>query len=177
MSGRTVLLVVDVQELITNSRLYDSDRFMDSLRKLIDTARSSGTEVIYIRHDDGAGAVLTRGADGYEISPEVCPAEGEKVFDKTVNSPFRESGLLEYLRSKGTERIIVTGLQTEYCIDATVKCGFEHGFEVIVPEHCNTTTDNAYMTGEQTYKYYNEFIWKNRYAESVTAEEAAAIME
>lgn len=173
----TVLLVIDVQELIANGSLYMYSRFMDSLKMLIDKARKSGTEVIYVRHDDGEGAALTKGKDGYDICSEIRPAEGERIFDKTVNSPFRGSGLLEYLRSMGTERIIVAGLQTEYCIDATVKCGFEHGFEVIVPAFCNTTADNEHMTGEQTYRYYNEFIWKNRYAKCITAADAAALME
>ena len=36
--------------------------------------------------------------------------------------------------------MIVVGLQTEYCIDAAVKCGFEHGFEIIVPKESNSTS-------------------------------------
>ena len=94
-----------------------------------------------------------------------------------MNSPFRDSGLLEYLASQKVEKIIIAGLQTEYCIDATVKCGFEHGFEVIVPEHCNSTFDNDFMTGEQSYKYYNEFIWKNRYASCVSMDEAVRMIQ
>ena len=46
--------------------------------------------------------------------------------------------------------MIVVGLQTEYCIDAAVKCGFEHGFEIIVPKESNSTFDNAYMSAEET---------------------------
>ena len=60
---------------------------------------------------------------------------------------------------------------------AAVKCGFERGFEIIVPEYCNSTTDNEYMTGEQTYRYYNEFIWKNRYATCVSMAEAIDIIQ
>lgn len=72
---------------------------------------------------------------------------------------------------KGEQDIIVTGLQTDYCIDATVKCGFEHGFHVIVPATVNSTVDNAFMTAEQSYQYYNEFIWKRRYAECISFSE------
>lgn len=175
--AKIVLLVVDVQELITNERLYMYRRFMDNMKMLISQARKNGVEVIYVRHDDGEGTPLTKGTAGYDICGEISPDNGERIFDKCVNSSFRESGLLEYLRSMETERIIVTGLQTEYCIDAAVKCGFEHGFEVIVPAFCNTTVDNEHMTAEQTYRYYNEFIWKNRYARCMTAEEAAGLME
>ena len=176
MSG-TVLLVVDVQKLITNEKIYAYDRFIGNVRKLIEVSRKNGVEVIYVRHDDGEGQPLSKGNDGYDIHEDFAPEAGEKVFDKSVNSPFRDTGLTEYLRSKGVRRLIVTGLQTEYCIDATVKCGFEHGFEMIVPEYCNTTTDNEYMTAEQTYRYYNEFIWKNRYAHCIGIEEAIVIIQ
>lgn len=59
---------------------------------------------------------------------------------------------------KNIHTVAVVGLQTDYCIDATIKCGFEHGFKVIVPKNVNSTFDNAFMTGEQSYKYYNEFM-------------------
>ena len=42
---------------------------------------------------------------------------------------------------------------------------------MIVPANTNSTVDNAFMTGEQSYKYYNEFIWKGRYAECISVEE------
>lgn len=168
----TALLVVDVQELITINVLYNFYVFRDSLIKLIDEARNSGVEVIYVRHDAGAGTPLSKGNPGYDVADCVAPKAGEKIFDKNVNSPFRDSGLLEYLRSNGVKKLMVTGLQTDYCIDATVKCGSDHGFEIIVPENCNTTFSNNYMTGEQTYHYYNDFMWKNRYAKCVTLSEA-----
>ncbi len=73
----------------------------------------------------------------------------EKIYDKTVNSPFRDTGLLEYLTGKQIKQIIVAGLQTDYCIDATVKCGFEHGFRMVVPEETNSTFDNQSMSAKK----------------------------
>ena len=35
------------------------------------------------------------------------------------------------LREKGENDIIIVGLQTDFCIDATIKCGFEHGFHIL----------------------------------------------
>lgn len=166
-----VLLVVDTQKLITNERLYQFETFVSHEKELIKKAREKGIEVIYIRHDDGPGEELTKGTEGFEIYDEFQPMQGEKIYDKCVNSSFRGTGLLEYLKEKGEQDIIVTGLQTDYCIDATVKCGFEHGFHVIVPATVNSTVDNAFMTAEQSYQYYNEFIWKRRYAECISFSE------
>ena len=59
-----VLLVIDTQKLITNTDLYHYDIFVSNVKKLIKTARETHTEIIYVRHDDGAGRALTRGTGG-----------------------------------------------------------------------------------------------------------------
>lgn len=71
---------------------------------------------------------------------------------------------------------MIIGLQTNYCIDATVKSAFERGYTVIIPEGANTTFDNDYMTGETTVRYYNEDIWEEL-VESVSLEEALEMLE
>ena len=171
-----VLLIVDAQGLITNESLYKFELFVSRVKELIAQARERGIEVIYVRHDDGEGKPLTPGAEGYDIYDAFQPKGDELIFDKKVNSPFLGTGLLEYLKSKGETTIIVAGLQTDYCIDATVKCGFEHGFKMIVPAHANSTVDNQYMSAEMTYQYYNEFMWNGRYAQCVSFEETLELM-
>lgn len=84
---------------------------------------------------------------------------------------------MEYLNEKQEKQIIVAGLQTDYCIDATVKCGFEHGFHVIIPQHANSTFDNKYMSAEQTYHYYNDFMWNKRYASCLSMQEVMEMMQ
>ena len=171
-----VLLVVDAQKAITNSRLYHFELFEANIIQLIDSARKSGVEVIFVRHDDGVGNPLTKGNDGFEIYEKFQPMENERIFDKTVNSAFKNTGLTEYLKEKGENTVIIVGLQTEYCIDATIKAGFERGFGIIVPANCNSTFDNDYMTAELTYNYYNNFIWNKRYAECISFEETLKML-
>ncbi|MBQ7958206.1 MAG: cysteine hydrolase [Oscillospiraceae bacterium] len=171
-----VLLVVDTQKAIINEKLYESDLFEKRVSELINKARSNGIEVIFVRHDDGIGCELSKGNEGFEIYEDFKPENNELIFDKTVNSSFKNTGLLEYLKEKNEDTVIVVGLQTDYCIDATIKAGFEHGFKMIVPENTNSTFDNQYMTAEETYKYYNEFIWNKRYAECVSFEKTIEMM-
>jgi len=166
-----ILLVVDTQKLITNEKLYNFQVFVSNVEKIIDTARKNNIEVIYVRHDDGPESELTKGSNGFEIYEKFKPSNEDKIFDKQVNSAFKETGLLEYLIRKGERDIIIVGLQTDYCIDATIKCGFEHGFNMIVPAYANTTIDNKFISAEQTYKYYNEFMWNGRYAGCISLDE------
>ena len=172
-----ILLVVDTQKAITNNALYQFELFESRVKALINQARQNGIEVVYVRHDDGAGNELTKGNVSFEIYDGFKPIDGEIIFNKNVNSAFRDTGLIEYLRQKEESTIIIVGLQTDYCIDATIKAGFEHGFKMIAPANTNSTVDNQYMSAEQTYRYYNEFIWNNRYAECFSFEKTLELMK
>ena len=37
--------------------------------------------------------------------------------------------------------------------------------------------DNVYMTGEQSYHYYNEFLWPDRYADRVPMDKALELLK
>lgn len=165
-----VLLVVDAQTALISDKLYHRDQFVRNVRALISAARANGIKIIFIRHDDGAKSTLTRGNPGFEIYSEFVPMHGEMILDKSVNSPFRDTGLTDFLHGIGGNEIIVCGLQTDYCIDAAVKCGFEHGFHMIVARDANSTFDNDFLTAEQTVRYYNDFIWNGRYAECISTD-------
>ncbi len=167
-----VLLVIDVQQGITDERLYGFQQFKENLKSLIDASRKSGVEVVYVRHDDGPGSGFSMGDADFEIYDGIAPESGEKIFDKKVNSAFHEStGLDLYLKSRNVKRVIAVGLQTDYCIDATVKSGFEKGYEMIVPQYCNSTRSNPYMDAQTAYEFYNLNMWPERYATCPTVSE------
>ena len=88
-----------------------------------------------------------------------------------MTNPFCGTGLREYIEDINEDTIVIVGLLTNFCMDATIKSAFEMGLKVIVPQGTNTTFDNPYMDKETTYRYYNEFIWPNKFAECITVEE------
>lgn len=163
-----VLLVIDTQNLVVTPNLYAFDTFVHHVKTLIATARTNHIEVIYVRHEDEA---LIKGTEGHEIYDAFKPMPDEMIFDKKVNSAFKETGLVEYLHRKNENDIILCGADTDYCIDASIKCGFEHNFHIIVPAYANSTYDNEFMTGEKSYAYYNQHMWNGRYAECISLEE------
>ena len=172
-----VLLVVDTQKGITDDRLYNFESLRTNIKRLIYEARNHHVEIIYIRHDDGPGTGISLGDDEFEIFEEFAPKGQERIFDKTVNSAFDDStGLVKYLAEKKEKKIMVVGLQTNFCIDATIKSGFEHGYEMIVPENANSTFDNEYMRKDICYHYYNDYIWPKRYAECISMESAIGML-
>lgn len=173
-----VLLVIDTQKGITDGRLYGFEALRANIKTLIAQARKSGAEVIYVRHDDGPGTGFSVGDDEFQIYEEFAPREGERIFDKVVNSALHPSvGLSKYLADKGEKQLMVVGLQTDFCIDATIKSGFDLGYEMIVPERTNSTFDNAYLGQRTAYHYFNEYVWPNRYARCVSMIEALALLK
>ena len=172
------LLVVDTQKGITDNRLFAFEKIVSNIKELIATARANGDEVIFVQHDDGPGSGFSVGDVDYEIYDEFTPLEGEKIFTKTVNSSLHPStGLLPYLNDRQVKELMIVGLQTNFCIDATIKSAFEHGFRVYVPEYTNSTFDNDYMKAETCYRYYNEFMWPVRFARCITMDEAKELLK
>lgn len=170
-----ILLVIDVQKALVDEDLYAYETFVDSVVRLVDAARKNGVEVVFVQHDAGAGSGLSIGDEGFEIIDEIKPEAGEMVFVKTVNSCFGNKDFKAYMEQQTDRRLMIVGLQTNYCIDATVKSAFERGFEVIIPEGTNSTFDNNYMNAETTVRYYNEDVWEE-IVDSVTLEEAIDLM-
>ena len=170
-----ILLVVDMQKGIVDEELYDYENFMNRTVTLIDAARKNNVEVIFVQYDAGEDSGLSVGDEDFEIIDEIRPKEGEKVFVKKINSCFGNKDFREYMEKQEDKRLMIIGLQTNYCIDATVKSAFERGFEVIIPEGTNTTFDNDYMTGETTVRYYNDDVWEE-IVDSVTLEEALEML-
>lgn len=166
-----VLIVLDTQIWLTNAELYCFDKFINDTKTVIEAARENGVEVIYVQHDNGQGSEFSVGDNGFEIYREFYPKEGEKRYVKTVSSAFCGTGLKEYLETKGEDTVVIVGLLTNFCVDATVKSAFEMGLKVIIPEGTNSTYDNPYMDKEKTYKYYNEFMWPERFAECISVDE------
>lgn len=161
--GNTALLVVDVQNAMVEDKPYEVELVIANIKRLVDECRKNSIEVIYVQHSEGPGEPLEEGSLGWDIYSEIGPMPGERVFCKHFNSAFKETGLKQYLEEKGIERLVLTGMQTEYCIDTSCRVAFEYGFKLIIPEMTNTTYDNDSMTARQIYEYHNWRIFKNRF--------------
>ena len=173
-----ILLVIDTQKGITDNRLYEFEKVTANIKKLISVARAHGRKVVFVQHDDGPGTGFSVGDEDFEIYDEFAPLDSEPIFIKTVNSALHPSvGLIDMLKESGEKTVITVGLQTNYCIDATIKTGFDNGLEMIVPEYTNSTFDSPYMDKETCYKYYNECMWPERFAKCVSMDEAVKMLE
>ena len=170
------LIVVDMQKALMDDELYNRTGLTENLVKLIGAARENHIEVIYVQHDAGPDTGFSVGDEDFEIADEVAPREEEKTFVKKISSCFGNTDFAAYLEEAKEDTLMIVGLQTNFCIDATVKSAFERGYRVIIPEGTNSTFDNPYMSGETTCAYYFNEVWPDLFAECVSLDEAMALL-
>ncbi len=96
--------------------------------------REAGQPVAHVRHvwDEPEAEFMVPGSKGAEIHPDVSPLDGESVFAKESPNSFLGTGLEEQLRTWEAGEIVVCGMMTSLCVDATVRAGSDLGFEVTV---------------------------------------------
>lgn len=158
------LVVIDVQQALVDAHPASEERFVAAVGALVEAFRGDGVPVLYVRHDGGTGDELERGSDGWHVHRAVRPLGGETVVDKRFNSAFRQTELHAVLQSLGAKRLVMCGMQTEFCFDASVKVAFELGYEVTVPREAVTTFDSDFATGSALTAYFEDKIWDGRYA-------------
>ena len=112
------LLVVDVQrELVAALEPARRAEFLRTLSGLLARARAGNVPVVYVRHQDTG--LLAPGTDGWQIADEIAPRTTDPIVEKRYPDAFRDTDLAAVLDRLGADRIVVCGMQTEFCIDAT----------------------------------------------------------
>ncbi|SHI22647.1 Nicotinamidase-related amidase [Sporobacter termitidis DSM 10068] len=165
------LIVIDMQTALIEEHPYNEAAVIENIKNLLGACRAKKIPVIHVQHDGGAGDALEHGGKGWEIWSALAPMPGEKIFEKQYNSAFRNTGLHDYLKTLPAKNIILCGMQTEYCIDASCKVAFEYGYNVTVPRAAATTFDSAFASGKALSEYYEDRIWNNRYARVIPMEQ------
>jgi len=67
-----------------------------------------------------------------EIHPTIVPKEEDVMIKKETPDAFHKTTLHQKLKSKGIEKLVIAGLQTEYCIDTTCRRAYSLGYEVVL---------------------------------------------
>jgi nicotinamidase-related amidase len=146
----TALILVDIQnDYFPGGRmeLEGSPESGIQANRLLNVFRHQNLPVIHIQHiSTRAGATFfLPDTDGVEIHPLVKPIAGEFVFQKHFPNSFRETSLLKHLQQLNIKKLIITGMMTHMCIDATTRAAFDFGFECIVAHNACATRNLKYL--------------------------------
>jgi nicotinamidase-related amidase len=156
----TALVVIDVQQgmFAPPSSPYRPEATIAAIRALQDRARAAGIPLLHVQHDGGPGHPLARGSVGFPIHPQVAPRPGEDVVVKNQCDAFLGTGLDARLRAQGIGRLVIAGMQTEFCIDTTTRAAFAHGFKVVLAADAHTTFDSPVLKAADIVAHHNQVL-------------------
>jgi nicotinamidase-related amidase len=121
--------------------LADSDNACRNAAKILHDFRAKALPVIYIQHIalNPTATFFLPDTKGAEIHPSLEPLEQDKVIVKHYPNSFRATDLLDYLITKNITELVICGMMTHMCVDATVRAAKDSGFNVtVIGDACAT---------------------------------------
>ncbi|MBN6889506.1 nicotinamidase-related amidase [Cytobacillus horneckiae] len=157
---KTALLVIDVQNDMfqEGAAVYNGELLLEKITHLLDQARSTHTPVFYVQHKEGEGTPLAYGTESWAIHPQVLPSVEDIIIHKKTPDSFHETSLDEELKKQGIQHLILTGIQTEVCVDTTCRRAFSLGYKVTVVSDGHSTWNSAELTAKEIIHHHNQVL-------------------
>jgi nicotinamidase-related amidase len=140
----TALLIIDIQnDYFPGGRmeLEGSDAAAQKAGKVLEKFRRDGLPVFHVRHlsTRPGSTFFLPGTPGAEIHSAVSPKAGETVVEKNFPNSFRNTDLGEKLEAHGVKNLVVAGMMTHMCVDASVRQAADLGYKVtLLADACAT---------------------------------------
>ncbi len=133
----TALLIIDIQNDYFPGGKNPLVNPLEAAKKayeLLQCFRESGGRHVHIQHIElePDAPFFRKGDRGSDIHDSVAHFEGEPIVYKHEPNSFLNTNLLELLKSWEVERVVITGMMTHMCVDATARAASDLGFQVIV---------------------------------------------
>ena len=150
---KTALLIIDIQNDYFPGGKGELVNPLEAAKKayqLLKCFREHRQPTVHIQHvSTRPGAtIFLPGSEGTHIHDAVAHFEGEPLVQKHFPNSFRDTNLLDLLKSWEIERVIVCGMMTHMCVDATARAAVDHGFQLVVASDACAT--KALVFGETT---------------------------
>lgn len=150
------------------------DKVIPGIQRLLDHFRKNGSPVVFTavgteirdgsdlacwaRALDDAGMNLlgTRihppvGDPSWQIDPALEPRKEEIVLNKRSAGTFATTDLAELLRSRGVDRVVITGVVTDVCVSTTAREAADRNFKVVVvSDACTTFSEHLHQANLET---------------------------
>jgi nicotinamidase-related amidase len=151
--AESALLIIDIQNDYFPGgamTLEGAEAAGQNAAKLLAAFRARHLPVFHMQHlsvRPGATFFIP-GTPGAEIHPSLAPAANEKVLEKNYPNSFRETALETRLEAAGTRHLVIAGMMTQMCVDATVRQAFDLGYRITLAADACATRDQSF--GGQT---------------------------
>ena len=153
----TALLIIDVQQALCagEDECFEINRVIENINHLSIRARIAGVPVVFIQHEETDGPLVHNSA-GWQLA-EGLETEPEDIrVRKTTPDSFYQTHLQNLLQKEEIERLIICGLQTDYCVNATVRQALKLGYDVVLAADAHSTVDNGSLSAEEIIAEHNK---------------------
>jgi len=159
---KRALLVIDVQNAMihVDEPVYHASETIENIQKIIKKARLSNIPVIYIQHNE-LGSEFEYGKVTWQIANEVKPYEDDVLIHKTSPDSFKKTSLKQVLDSLMIKDLVVVGMQTDYCINATSLNALKLGYNVTIIKDAHSTWGVRNLTAEMIIEKHHK-LWLNK---------------
>jgi nicotinamidase-related amidase len=146
---KTALLLIDIQNDYFPGGKMELEGSVEAAKKaneLLQCFRDHSLPTVHIQHvsQKPDATFLIPGDRGTDINDITAHYEGEPLIQKHYPNSFRETNLLDLLKEWEIERVIITGMMTHMCVDATARAAADLGFKVIIAEDACATRALTY---------------------------------
>lgn len=146
MNHKTALIIIDLQmDYYEGGKctLSKVDEATKNARLLLDKFRVEQLPIFHVQHIFASEEAPFFGPNttGTDIHPEVTPKEGETLIVKQYVNSFKDTSLLNDLRIKGIENLIICGAMSHMCVAGTTRNASDLGFNCTVVEDACATLD------------------------------------
>ena len=139
------LIVIDVQQGFDDPAWGERDNpdAEANIGRLVAAWTDAGRPIVLVRHDSvSPGSPLGVGSPGNALKDVVADAPHDLFVTKQVNSAFYgEPDLHAWLQARGIRQLVITGIQTNMCVETTARMGGNLGYEVTLPIDATHTFD------------------------------------
>jgi nicotinamidase-related amidase len=155
-----VLLVIDMQKAMfsPDNPMYDLNGVIERINLLGDIFRKRGDRVIFIQHDGSNEEFCMPGTEDFDILPVLSVDENDLLISKTANDSFYKTKLQEHLDHLDVEELVISGISTDFCVDATIKSALVKDYSITVISNAHTTDDKPHLQARQVIDHYN-WVW------------------
>jgi nicotinamidase-related amidase len=124
----TGLLVIDMQVGLV-PLVWRGEELVDRIAMLVAAARARDVPVIAVQQ---TGPPLAEGTPDWHLSPRLGVVDTDPRIQKQATDSFFRSDLADLLAARAVDTVVITGLATDYCVDATARSALSHGLDVIL---------------------------------------------
>lgn len=157
----SALLVIDMQQALLPV-VWHADELAERIAGLVCAAHERQIPVVAIQQTGQAGTPFEAQSAGWQVDPRLGIGEADLRVRKSATDSFFRTELNDVLTVRGIDTVLVSGVTTDYCVDATVRAALSRGLNVdLVSDGHAPAADGDAETGlspEEIVSHHNQIL-------------------